>query len=218
VLTVLIVAFALGRGGPTLPIVAVVVGFRRPVVGVVAVVIWAIAVRLLDRPGPAPEQEADLLIRVVGELEGGASPRSALLSAARREQVVDLARASRLIEAGQPTSAVAVAVGAALPHNGRMASAAWALAGDAGSPAAPVMRLLARRAGERGRLDRDRRALTAQARATAWLIAGLPLIVLVFLGLSGRLGSGPALPVVIIGVGLQLTGLGIVISMMRHAS
>ena len=117
-----------------------------------------------------------------------------------------------------PSRRIAVALRDALPTNGRLAAAAWALAGESGAPAAPVMASLAGRAAERGKLDRERRAATAQSRATAWVIARLPLAVLIALWVTGRLASGPALPVLLVGVALQVVGLSIAVAMVRRAS
>jgi tight adherence protein B len=209
---------ALWRPGPVLPVVIVLAAVNHPVHALIAAVLWAVLAHGRRAGGPDPDDEAAALHRIVSELEGGASPRAALRAAARSSGPVDLRHAARLVEAGMPARRIAASVGEALPHNGRLAAAAWALAGEAGAPAGPVMAALARRASERGRLDRERRASTAQARATAWLIAGLPLAVLVVLIASGRLGFGPALPIVLTGVALQAAGLTVVATMLRRAS
>jgi tight adherence protein B len=179
---------------------------------------WVVVHRLRTTSGPTPDAEAAALAGLVAELEGGSSPRAGLVRLARSSKDVDFGSPARLIAAGMPSHRVAGALGAVLPANGRLAAAAWALAGESGAPAAPVMAALARRAAERGRLDRERRAATAQARATAWVIAGLPLAVLVGLWATGRVGAGPALPVLLVGVALQVVGLAIAVVMVRRAS
>lgn len=211
----LVVASILWRARAVAPALVVVAAFRFPAPALAAAGVWAVVARLRRDSGPSPDDEARMLDRVIGELEGGASPRAALVAVARRSRSIDLSVPARLVAAGMPADRVSRALGSVLPHNGRLTAAAWALAGEAGAPAAPVMRLLARRAAERGRLERERWALTAQARATAWLIAGMPLAVLGVLVLSGRVGPGPALPVVAVGVALQLAGLGVVVAMLR---
>lgn len=216
--TVAVVSLVLWVGTPLIPVLVVLLAFAHPLAALVTIVVWVVTNRLRAPAGASPEDEVRVFDRIVAELQGGASPRSALAAVADRERVIDLSVAKRLVAAGLPTSLIAHEVGKALPHNGRLASAAWALAGEAGAPAAPVMTLLAGRAAERGRLDRERRALTAQARATAWLIAGVPMLVLAALLVMGRLSAGPGLPVVLVGVMLQVLGLAIVTVMIRRAS
>jgi Flp pilus assembly protein TadB len=111
-------------------------------------------------------------------------------------------------------------LGSALPVNGRMTAAAWLLAAESGGPAAAVMQSLAVRAAREGELIRERRALTAQARASAWVVAGLPAVLLVGAVGSGRLDTtgDPALGfIVALGVGLQALGVVVVVAMVRRA-
>ena len=85
---------------------------------------------------------------------------------------------------------------AALPVNGRLAAAAFRLAAVTGGRVAALFHTLAARAAEVGRLNRERRALTAQARASAWVVGGVPLALLAAAGGrpggSGRLLAEPA--------------------------
>lgn len=213
---VAVVAAALWRPGPILPLAVAIAALRHPIPAALTLAVWLLVTRLRGSHGPTPDDEARILDRLVGELEGGSSPRAAVV-AVSGSGAIDLSESARLVEAGMPIVEVAESIGRALPHNGRLASAAVAVTGSTGAAAAPVMRLLARRASERGRLERERRALTAQSRATAWLIAGLPLGVLSVLLVSGRLRPGPALPVIGIGVALQLAGLVAVVAMLRRS-
>ncbi len=108
----------------------------------------------------------------------------------------------------------------ALYANGRIASASFVLAADSGGPAATVMQSLALRAARDGELQRERRSLTAQARASAWVVAGLPGVLLAGTIASGRLDSGgDALlgVIVAVGVGLQAAGVVVVAAMLRGA-
>jgi tight adherence protein B len=218
VVIVAVVSVALWRAETVLPALAIVLALRFPWLALAVIGGWTIVERARSESGPSPDDEARLLDRLVAELEGGASPRSALVAIADAPGAIDLSEATRRAIVGRPPEEIAKSLAEVLPHNGRLVSAAWALAGVSGAPAAPVMRLLARGASERGRLERERRASTAQARATAWLIAGLPMLVLVVLALSGRIGGGTAAPVVAFGVGLQLAGLAIVVAMLRGTS
>lgn len=213
-----LIAVLLWRADRIAPVLIALAALRYPGHAALGLAAWIAVERLRRGKGAQPDDEARLLDRLVAELEGGASPRSALLAVARRSGPIDLSAAGRAIVAGRPARDVARSLAAALPRNGHLVAAAWGLTAEAGAPAGPVMGQLARRAGERGRLDRERRALTAQARATAWLIAGLPLAVCVGLAVTGRIQPGPALPVVLAGVLLELVGLAIVGTMLRRAS
>lgn len=215
---VAVLASSLWFGAPLLPVVVVLLAFAHPLLAVAGAAAWAVISRMRVAGAPEPEDEVRILDRIVSELQGGASPRAALVAAARRERIVDLSAVERFVVAGLPAPAIAAELADTLPLNGRLVAAAWALAGETGAPAAPIMSLLAGRASERSRLVRERRALTAQARATAWLIAGLPLVVLLGLAVTGRIGPGPGLSVVMVGVALQCAGLAIVAVMMRGSA
>ena len=211
-------AVALWRDGRIVVLAAAVLAVRRPVLGLAAVAVWVTVSRLRAAPSSGPDDEAATLERIVAELRGGASPRAALVRVASASPPVELAPAARAAEAGLSAGHVAPRLAECLPRNGRLTAAAWALASEAGAPAGPVMSLLARRAAARGRLDRERRALTAQARATAWLIGGVPLAVCAVLALTGRIGAGPAAPILAAGIALQFAGLAVVALMIRRAS
>jgi len=207
----------LWSGLSPLPLLVAVVSLRYPAPALAAVAVWIVLVRL-RRHGPTPDDEANFLGGVVTELHGGASPRGAVIRAAAREKTIDARLANRAALLGLDSSRLASGLASALPINGRLAGAAWAISTDAGAPFGPVMQLLAHRGAERGRLLRERRALTAQARATAWLVAGVPLGLFAVLGLTGRIDVGSSLPIAVVGVGLQALGVGIVIHMLRGRS
>ena len=75
---------------------------------------------------------------------------------------------------------------------------------------------LSRRLEERAALEREARSATAQARMSAWLVAGLPLAagVLVEIAAPGTLartlGQGPGLLLVIVATALQIVGVTII--------
>lgn len=198
-----------------LPLIGLLVAIRHPWWAVIATCGWVVYQRLRGPSRPGPDDEARLLDRVVTELDSGASPRAALASVAARRGPFDLSVVARKLAAGLSAREISRSLAEVLPHNGHLVAAAWGLTADAGAPAAPVMALLARRAADRGRLLRERRALTTQARATAWLIAGLPLAVCLGLFATGRIGPGPGLPLVLAGCALQLIGLAVIWAMLR---
>ena len=213
--TAAVAGLVLWAGASPLPMLAVVVSLRYPAPALAAIGLWIVLGRR-GRGGPSPDDEARFLGGVVTELHGGASPRAAVIRSAEREEKIDARLAARAAELGLESPRLAAGLAGALPVNGRLAGAAWAISADAGAPFGPVLQLLAHRAAERGRLLRERRALTAQARATAWLVAGVPLGLFAVLALTGRVDIGPSLPIAVVGMGLQAVGVGVVVLMLRE--
>lgn len=206
------------------PIPLVIAGWAASVqptaalAGIAAYGGWRVWLKRRDRTGP--DDEAGFLQTLSAELTGGASLRSGLVAAASRAERLPLHDAARAAEVGMPASRIAALLGAALPVNGRMTAAAWLLAAESGGPAASVMQSLAVRAARQGELIRERRSLTAQARASAWVVAGLPAMLLLGTVVSGRLDAAgdPALGVIVfVGVTLQAMGVAVVIAMVRRA-
>ena len=213
-------ALVIDAGVPVVIVVAGIGAAMYPLPALLAIGIWALAVRSRSRVGAAPDAEAAFLGGVAAELASGAPPRAALVSAAGRADGVDLRRAARLAAAGISPRQVSEALASALPVHGRLAGAAWHLVATVGGPAVSMFELLAVRAADEGSLRRERRALTAQARASAVVVGGLPVLVLIAMAASGRLTSGadPALGfLVALGVGLQAAGLSVVWVMLRRA-
>jgi tight adherence protein B len=211
---------------------ALVVGAPLPVVGaglLVAVapgllvpalaLLVAVGLRSRRRSRPTGEDEAAFLRRVAAELSGGASVRSALV-AASAGSALGLRSVARTAAAGRPASEVAAAVEAALPSVGRVAAAAVELAATNGGSSADVFRSAAVLAADRVRLQREAHTGTAAARASAMVVAGLPVAVVVGMAVTGRFGaaSDPAvLAVVTVGLALQALGVAAMWAMMRRS-
>ncbi|MBN2114885.1 MAG: hypothetical protein JW785_12260 [Acidimicrobiia bacterium] len=188
-LSAVLIAVALVAGAP-LPAVAVgALALWQPLFLLAGAGAWAVvAHRRRRRLRPGPGDEAVFLAGLAAELEAGASLRAAVTGAATRAPALDLSRACRLAEAGLSATRVGEALRAALPVNGRLAAAAFRLAAEGGGRVAALFHTLAARAAEVGRLDRERRALTAQARASAWVVGGAPVALLALLAVTGRMG------------------------------
>jgi tight adherence protein B len=172
------------------------------------------------RAQSGPDDEAAFLQTLGAELAGGASLRAALVVAVAGVPRLSLERAARAAGAGLPAHRVAADLELSLPVNGRLTSATWLLAADGGGPAAALFQSLAARAAAEGELRRERRALTAQARASAWVVAGIPAALLLASLTTGRvrLGGDPVLSVIVlVGVTLQAAGVGVVVAMVRRA-
>jgi len=213
-------AIALGSGVPAAAVGAGWLMTTQPMLGLAAASAWVLVSRH-RRAGsaPGPDDEAAFLHGLASELAGGAAPRAALTAAAGRAPRLALGRAVRLADAGMPAERVAPVLEAALPANGRLVAGAWLLCSRSGGPATSIFNALALRSAEEGALRRERRALTAQARASAWVVAGLPMLLLAAMALTGRLDvADPTLAgVIVTGVTLQAAGVAVVVMMLRGA-
>lgn len=194
--------------------------FLQPWWFLVGTAVWAVVANR-GRPQAGPDEEARYLEGVAAELKAGASPRAAVSGAAGRAPSLDLGRVVRLASLGRPAPEVAGALSEALPTNGRLAGAAFRLAAETGARAAEVFADLAVRSSEAGDLVRERRVLSAQARLSAALIGGAPVVVVVLLAASGRakvlLESSSGRAIGAIGVALLLSG-GLVIWVMLRSA
>ncbi|WKZ83627.1 MAG: type II secretion system F family protein [Acidimicrobiia bacterium] len=220
-LMAVVVAAGVVSGAPWwLPVGAWLV-FAHPGAALAVAAGWVVWGRRSATRGRAgPDDEAVFLRSLAAELTAGASLRSALAAAVGHAPRLDLSGAARAAVAGLPAPVVARMLGKALPVNGRAAAATWLLASESGGPAATMMQSLALRAGREGELLRERRALTAQARASAWVVAGLPALLLAGLVISGRLSAGddPVVGLVVaVGVVLQVLGVASVVAMVKRA-
>jgi Flp pilus assembly protein TadB len=195
---------------------AVVAGavMLHPGAGLAAVGGLALLTRMAAAAAMTPDDEAALLRDLAAELDGGASVRAALM---RVFHGLD-DRLSGAIRFGYPNPVVAAELERLLPLNGRRAATAISIGASSGAALRAAVGLLATRAADRGRLLRDRRAATAQARATAWLLSVFPVAVVAFTVLSGRLTESTTLPVVAAGLALQGAGIGIVVAMLRRGA
>lgn len=210
-------AATLWMGRPALLLVGAIVAVEYPVVGLLAIAALVGWTRVRGPQGVTPDHEAEVLQALAADLHGGSSPRGALRRAMSTRPSLTAVRVIRSADFGLGGSQLARELAAVLPTNGRLAGAAFAVADATGAPLAPIAHLLARRAADRGRLLREHRAATAQVRLTAWVIAGLPVLLLVGLGVSGRLEGAWLGPIAVIGMGLQVAGITIVMFLMRRS-
>lgn len=188
--------------------------------GLVLVAVAAV-VAVRDRV-PAGDAEPLFLAGVAAQLRAGASVRTAIVDAARQAEGLTLERATRLAAAGAPMAEVGEALDSALPMSG--ASVAMALrAGTAsGGRLAAGLDALVETVFDKATLRHEVQAATASARASAWLIGGLPVVGAIGLVVSGRLGALAGLGPVgwgmaLFGGGLVLAGAAAVVSMVRAA-
>ena len=221
----MVIALGLAAGlviGAPLPALAALgLAVWQPVLALAAVLIWSGL--SLPRNASSPEDAEAAYLQAVGsELRAGSSLRHALGSAAQRADGLPVDRVVRLAEAGRPVAEVAGALERALPRLGALTASAVRTAGVTGGRAADVFDALALLAAEETALVRERRTATAQARVSAWIVGGLPVVYLLYAAVRGKLASltafGPA-GMLLLAIGLLLLagGVGVMWGMLRKA-
>ena len=174
-----------------------------------------------NRIGPPAAAEGALHTAMASELRGGASLRGALSSAAADAPGIDLRRAVRYAAAGADIAKVAEALEECLPVTGVSAAAAIQLSAGSGARAASAFDALADRAAFEASVAREHRALTAQARLSALVVGGGPLVVAAVLLVTGRARvlidhGAVGITAGLVGLGLELAGVAVVIALLRR--
>lgn len=187
--------------------------------------VWAVAAAVRRRrvTRVSPSAEVAFCNALAAELRGGASLRSGLEDAARRAPEIHLGRAVRQLRAGVPIEHVAADIETSLPTNGVLAGAAVRLVARTGARAADTFDALAERAAFGAELARERRTLTAQARLSALVVGGGPLLFALFLLVSGRARTlwehgAVGIGIGVAGLGLEVLGLVAVVLVLRRAA
>lgn len=203
---------ALGLAGGVHPgaVVVVAVAYLFPYLFLLLAAAWAgyHAHHRQRQRRARPFLEADFLRGVAAEIDGGSSVRHAVIAGAARAPGLTLEPAVHLAAAGRSAAEIAGRLQEALPVNGRLSAAAYTMVAESGAEAAAVFSGLAVRAAEAGEIERERRVLTSQARLSAGLVGGLPVVVTLMMA---GLGRGPDLHgagAIVAGLGVGLIGLG----------
>jgi Flp pilus assembly protein TadB len=197
---------AMVAGAPWVLVGLLLVGTLSPWVGGVAVLTLG-----LFGGGPAIRRSVDVQFcrSVADELRAGASLRNALAVAAHEIGDHALAGACRV---GRPFGEVADLVAQRLPGVGPVAAGAIRIAGESGGTVADSFEAIALLASDEQELRDERKAATAQVRASALVISVLPVVLLTGLMASGRLdliGSGGSLVFGLMVGGLLLIVVGL---------
>jgi len=204
-----LVAFALALGAPAWMVGVAVLTIERPWVAPFGGAVWAGSRWWARRRVVGSDDvEARYLAGVAGELRAGSTIRVALVDAADRVPGAPLRGVVRAAGAGLEVDRIAVELRRALPAEGPLAAAAVRIVGSLGGAAAATFDQLATHAAERVALRRELRALTAQARLSAAVVAlAPPLLGLPLIAASGGLLHDPA-ALAFIGAGLLLEAAG----------
>lgn len=196
-----------------------------PTVAIVVGPIWLLVWGWRRRsPSAAPPDEAEFCSAIAAELRAGAALREALATAADQHDIPTMGAVARAARAGAPPKTVGRYLHEALPVNGRHASLAFRLAADTGAGSADVFNRLAARAAWSRELDRERDGLTAQARLSAYVVGGAPLVVAALLfatghiSLGGSTGGSLGVLVAALGLGLVGAGMGVVWLLLKMAA
>ena len=138
---------------------------------------------------------------VAAELRAGASLRSALSRATDAVPELGMRRLARASEAGLPMPYLQAVMRECLPETGPATAAALSILEETGGHAISTFEGLALVAQDAATVDRDRRVSTAQVRASATLVGGIPLVFILFLAFTGRFGevAGQAPAMLILG-------------------
>ena len=172
-----------------------------------------------QRSGPVWREESIFLEGLAAEVRGGSSLRNAIVDRAARSEL-DLAHAARLAGLGRPMADVGVALGDVLEVNGRVAGPALTMAAQAGAEVGPLFDSLAHTAAMAADEAREQKTATAQARLSAWLVAGVPAVAAITMAVVGDndiLGSGAGVAIALVGLSLLAAGSATVWLMLRRA-
>ena len=159
-------------------------------------------------------EEAHVLLGVAGELRAGQGVRAAIAEAGQRSTRLNFRSVRRLVASGASLDRISDALSEAMPVHGALTAAALRVADRTGGRVAEVFDAAAALALEEDELRQERRAATAQARTSAVVVVGIPVLVIVYRILSGDLArSMSASPVsaFLTLSGITLLGLGIAV-------
>lgn len=217
------VLVACAVGVSLLSAAALLIVLRRPVTALPGLLVGVVALRLildaadrrhLRRVGEAMPSVAQMLASAVA---AGLSLRQAITRAARDTPDplgAELRRASGEMELGARVDDALTGLARRLPDPdlGLLVTAIL-VQRRTGGDLARALRDMAQRLEERGRLARELRGATVQARATAWMVAALPLVGAALAeaaspGLLARAASTPlGAAIVATSVALQVLGI-----------
>ena len=211
----LVVGWALVSGMDWRLVTLVGIAILQPwLVIALLVMLVLVEARRVRRQGSGCSEEAQVLLGVAGELRAGLGVRSAMAAAGQRSSRLDFRPVRRLVASGASLERISQAVTEAMPVHGSLASAALRVADRTGGRVADVFDSAAALALEEDELRQERRAATAQARTSAVVVVGIPVLVVIYRILSGDLSrslSANALSTLLTVAGITLLSLGVAV-------
>ena len=211
----LVVGWALVSGMDWRLVTLVGIAILQPwLVIALLVMLVLVEARRVRRQGSGCSEEAQVLLGVAGELRAGLGVRSAMAAAGQRSSRLDFRPVRRLVASGASLERISQAVTEAMPVHGSLASAALRVADRTGGRVADVFDSAAALALEEDELRQERRAATAQARTSAVVVVGIPVLVVIYRILSGDLSrslSANALSTLLTVAGITLLALGVAV-------
>jgi Flp pilus assembly protein TadB len=222
VLDVMIVGVALVAGVPPIVMAALAIVVLAPILPASLAVAVGVAISVRRLGGEAgPVAERVFLQAVAAELRAGATLRAALIDAADRVPELGLEGWVRAAVAGQPLTELSGRLRDHLAVTGRATAAAVEFAANAGGATPALFAGLAQQADDAIALRRERAAASAQARLSAAVVAGAPMVVLGWLGAQGGLetllSDGPGRVLLGVGGALELIGVVVTVVMLTRA-
>ncbi len=211
----LVVGWALASGMDWRLVIVVALAILQPwLVAVLLVVLVLVEARRERGRKTGCSEEAQVLLGVAGELRAGLGVRSAMAAVGRRSPRLDFRSVRRLVASGASMERISQSVTEAMPVHGSLAAAALRVADRTGGRVADVFDSAAALALEEDELLHERRAATAQARTSAVVVVGIPVLVVVYRIISGGLGrslSANPLTTLLTVVGITLLALGVAV-------
>lgn len=171
---------------------------------------WGLVARRLRRrkrfrsPRLSAADEARLLREVGADLRAGVHPTAAFVAAADAHALLDITSSTRETLAGAGAAVVTNELALQLTVNRDILGAAAGIAIETGAGLAAVLYRLADRADAVAAEHRERTVATAQARLSAGVVGGLPLVGVVVMGATGVFRNLDALSLRVVALAMSL--------------
>ncbi|NNK91238.1 MAG: hypothetical protein HKO87_02295 [Acidimicrobiia bacterium] len=220
-IAVLVIAGGIAAGSPLVVACGLLLVLPVPMLALVMGG-WGVFSWRRKRSRPDADDVAELASALASELGSGQTLGRALEGASRRAHGIDLGRPVRLAAAGRPSVEVAEALQRVVPVMGAELASAYRLSAASGARSGPVFSRVARAAADHAGMAREVRLSSVQARASAAVVAGAPVVLLVVMGATGMLAplwsaGGLGAAAALVGIGLVVLGVAVVWSMSRRA-
>ena len=202
----LLIGTAVVSSAPWLLVGLLAAGSVDPRLGLLGVLVLV----LKGRPRVMPwSREVRFCRATADELRSGSSLRRAVEIAAEDIGEHRLGRAARM---SRPFVEIAARVEEALPVIGFAVGGAIRVAGESGGRVADSFEAIALIAADEEEMRNERRTATAQVRASALIIAVIPILLLGLMATTGRLSglvAGGPLSLGFMAIGVLLIGIGL---------